>query len=128
MRDRAQQVRLADTGGPTDEEGVVCVAGHLGDGQGGGVGEPVAVTDNELIEGELGVPRPVCRRSTAAGAVAPGPGSGTRWAAELFGPVRAAGWTDHARLARAVVATAGQELDECVGADPERGAGLQQAP
>ena len=53
--DRAQQVGLADAGRPADEERVVGLRGHLGDGQRGGVGEAVAVADDELVEGELGV-------------------------------------------------------------------------
>ncbi len=46
---------LADAGGAADEQRVVGLRGHLGDGQGGGVGEAVAVADDELLEGELGV-------------------------------------------------------------------------
>ena len=54
-RDRAEQVGLADAGRAADEQRVVGLRGHLGDGQRGGVGEPVAVADDELVEGELGV-------------------------------------------------------------------------
>lgn len=46
---------LTDAWGPADEERVVGLSGHLGDRQGGGVGESVGVTDDELIERELGV-------------------------------------------------------------------------
>ena len=53
--DRAQQVGLADARRAADEERVVGLRGHLGDGQRGGVGEPVAVADHELVEGQLGV-------------------------------------------------------------------------
>ncbi len=53
--DRAQQVCLADARGPEDEQWVVGLRGHLGHGQGGGVGEPVAVADHELVERQLGI-------------------------------------------------------------------------
>ena len=49
--DRVQQVRLAEAGRAADEQRVVGQAGHLGDGQRGRVGEPVAVADHELVEG-----------------------------------------------------------------------------
>jgi hypothetical protein len=48
--DRVQQVRLAEPGRAADEERVVGQPGHLGDGQGGTVGEAVAVADHELVE------------------------------------------------------------------------------
>ena len=54
-RDRAQQVGLADTGRSADEQRVVGLRRHLGDGQRGGVREAVAVADHELVEGELGI-------------------------------------------------------------------------
>ncbi len=57
--DRAQQVCLADAGGAADEEWVVRVAREFSDRQRRGVGEPVAVADDELLEGELGVGRGV---------------------------------------------------------------------
>jgi len=63
--DRAQQVRLADAWWPADEQGVVRVSGHLGDRQRGGVGEPVAVADHELVEGQLGVAERKLRRCGA---------------------------------------------------------------
>ena len=46
---------LADAGRAADEQGVVGLGRHLGNGQRGGVGEPVAVADHELVERELGV-------------------------------------------------------------------------
>ena len=74
--DRAEQVRLADAGRPADEERVVRLRGHLGDGQRGGVGEAVGVADHELVEGQLGVAeRSAAGREGALGgrpAVAPG--------------------------------------------------------
>ncbi len=53
--DRAEQVGLADAGGPADEQRVVGLRRHLGDGQRSGVGEPVGVADHELVEGQLRV-------------------------------------------------------------------------
>ena len=53
--DRVQQVRLAEPGRAADEERVVGEAGHLGDGERGGVGEPVGVADHELVEREARV-------------------------------------------------------------------------
>ncbi len=73
--DRAEQVRLADARGPADEQRVVGLRGHLGDGQRGGVGEAVAVADHELVEGELGVAeRARARRPCGGGARARGGG------------------------------------------------------
>ena len=69
-----QQVGLADAGRAADEERVVGLGGHLGDGQRGRVGEAVGVADHELLEGELGVaerPRAVGRLACAP-ARAPG--------------------------------------------------------
>ena len=48
--DRVQQVGLAEAGRAADEERVVGQAGHLGHGERGRVGEPVAVADHELVE------------------------------------------------------------------------------
>ena len=48
--DRVQQVGLAEPGRAADEERVVGQARQLGHGQGGGVREPVAVADHELVE------------------------------------------------------------------------------
>ena len=79
--DRAEQVRLANARGAADEQRVVGLRGHLGDGQRGGVGEAVAVADDELVEGQLGVAeragagrarRDVGRRAPAALARATG--------------------------------------------------------
>ena len=53
--DRVQEVGLAEPGRAADEQRVVGEPGHLGDGERGGVGEPVAVADDELVEGEAGV-------------------------------------------------------------------------
>src|ERR1019366_5730537 len=53
--DRAQQVGLADARRAADEEGVVRLGRHLGDGQSGRVREPIAVADHELLEGQLGI-------------------------------------------------------------------------
>ncbi len=73
--DGAEQVGLADAGRPADEQRVVCLRGQLGDGQRGGVRELVAVADDELVEGELGIAESPRRR--AVGALAPGvPSSG----------------------------------------------------
>ena len=55
VADRVQQVGLADAGGPVDEERVVGVAGKLGHGERGGVGEAIGVADDELLEREAGV-------------------------------------------------------------------------
>ena len=55
VADRVQQVRLAEAGRAVEEERVVGLAGQLGDGERGGVGEAVAVADDELVERELGV-------------------------------------------------------------------------
>ena len=77
--DRVQQVRLAEPGRAADEERVVGQAGHLGDGERGGVGEPVAVADDELVEGQARVellrgPRPWrLRRGRAPAAASSGP-------------------------------------------------------
>ena len=50
-----QQVGLADAGRAVEEERVVGLAGQLGDGERGGVGEAVRVADDELLEGVLRV-------------------------------------------------------------------------
>ena len=65
-------------GRPVDEERVVGVAGELGHGQGGGVGEAVGVADDELLEGQRWVD-PVVLGAHAAPATlasaAPGAGA-----------------------------------------------------
>jgi hypothetical protein len=48
--DRVQQVGLAQAGVAVDQQRVVRLAGRLGDGDGGGVGEPVAGPDHEGLE------------------------------------------------------------------------------
>ena len=48
--DRVEQVGLAEAGRPADVQRVVGEAGHLGDGERGGVGEAVGVADDELLE------------------------------------------------------------------------------
>ena len=53
--DGAEQVGLADAGRAAEEQWVVCLGWHLCDRERGGVREPVAVADHELVEGQLGV-------------------------------------------------------------------------
>ena len=53
--DRVQEMRLAEAGRAADEERVVREARHLGDREGGGVGEAVRVADHELVEREAGI-------------------------------------------------------------------------
>ena len=53
VADRAQQVGLAEPGRSVEEERVVRVAGELGDREGGSMGEPVPVADDETLEGVL---------------------------------------------------------------------------
>ncbi len=60
---------LADAGRAADEQRVVRLRWHLGDRQRGGVGEPVAVADHELVEGELGVAERARRRARSERAV-----------------------------------------------------------
>ena len=55
VTDRVQQVGLAEPRVAVDEQGVVGLARLLGDGDGGGVREPVALTDDERVERVLGV-------------------------------------------------------------------------
>ena len=47
LRDRLQQVRLAEPGAAVDEERVVGLRRRLGDGERGRVGEPVRRADHE---------------------------------------------------------------------------------
>ncbi len=77
--DRAEQVGLADAGRTADEQRVVGLRGHLGDGQRRGVRKPVAVADDELLECQLGVaerpaPRVARRRRFQPPARSPPPG------------------------------------------------------
>ena len=71
-------------GRAADEQRVVGLGGHLGDGQRGGVGEAVAVADHELVEGELGVAE---RRSVERVGASRG---GVRWAARSRAAARRA--------------------------------------
>ena len=84
VADRVQQVGLADARRSVDEERVVGVAGELGHGQGGGVGEAVGVADDELLEGQLRVD-PVLGRARGGQLRSGGPGAG----AALGGRARA---------------------------------------
>jgi hypothetical protein len=54
-RDRLEEVRLAETGAPVDEERVVRLRGRLGHRERGSVGEPVGRPDDERVEGVLRV-------------------------------------------------------------------------
>ena len=75
VADRVQEVRLADARRAVDEERVVGLAGQLGDRERGGVGEAVAVADDELVEGELRAERVLARAASRR------PDSGVRsWA------------------------------------------------
>ena len=69
--DRVQQVGLAEARRPVQHEGVVGLAGQLGDRQRRGVREAVAVADDELIEAVARVERGECdRRLGAVGVLA----------------------------------------------------------
>ena len=57
--DRVQQVRLAETRTPEDEQRVVNVSGILGDGGAGSVGEAVAAADDERVEREPRIELPL---------------------------------------------------------------------
>ena len=71
VADRVQQVGLAQPGVAVDEQRVVGLAGRLGDGDGGGVREPVGRADDEGLEGVLRVEAGLERRW------ARGPGAST---------------------------------------------------
>ena len=90
--DRVEQVGLADAGRPADEQRVVGLGGHLGDGERGGVREAVAVADDELVERELGVEREVAERGRRRRATPPrlSPGSADRTSTSMSGPSTAA--------------------------------------
>ena len=90
-------------GRSVDEERVVGVAGELGDGQRGGVGEAVGVADDELLEGQRRVD-PVLGRARGGRLVPGGPGAG----AALGGRARA-------------------HVDGDLGSEDRRDAGLQHA-
>jgi hypothetical protein len=55
LRDRLQEVGLAESGAAVDEEGVVGLRRSLGYGEGGGVREAVRRADHERVEGVLRV-------------------------------------------------------------------------
>ncbi len=57
VADRVQEVGLAEPRRGVEEERVVGLARKLGDGEGGRVGEAVAVADDELLEAVAGVER-----------------------------------------------------------------------
>ena len=59
VADRVQQVGLAESGVAVHQQRVVGLAGRLGDGDGGGVGEPVGGPDHEGLEGVARVQRAV---------------------------------------------------------------------
>ena len=50
-----EQMGLAHAGRAVDEQGIVHLAGGLGNGDGGRMGEPVGRTHHEIVKGELGV-------------------------------------------------------------------------
>ena len=70
VADGMEEVGLAEAGRGVEEEGVVGLAGELGDGEGGGVGQAVALADDELLESVAGVELGRC----AVGPEAPGSG------------------------------------------------------
>ena len=53
VADRVQEVGLAEAGRAVEKQRVVGLAGQLGDGERGRVGEAVGVADDELVEREL---------------------------------------------------------------------------
>ena len=124
--DRAQQVGLADAGRPADEQRVVGLRRHLGDGQRGGVREAVGVADDELLEGQLRVAeRPAERVELEARRRVRSRGArgATRRARRERGsrPSRTSG---EARAARDRLA-AGDELDDHVWAEHQRDARVE---
>ncbi len=74
VADRVQEMGLAEAGSAVEEERVVGLRGQLGDGEGGGVGEAVALADHELVEGVARVEL-VLRASGPAGALGAEDGS-----------------------------------------------------
>ena len=95
---------LAHAGGAADEQWVVGPGRHLGDGEGGGVGEAVGVADHELVERELGVREGTARRPR------------DRWGARVCVWWRAV-WVARGR----------RELDLDRAAEGARGASAEQA-
>ena len=73
VADRVEEVRLAEPRLAVDEERVVGLGRHLGDGERGGVPEPVAVADDELVEG-------VARVEAGGRLLLDGPRRPRRWA------------------------------------------------
>ena len=73
---------LAEPGRAADEQRVVGEPGQLGDGQRGGVGEPVGVADHELVEREARVEARRRERACRGGA-APGRSAGAARRDEL---------------------------------------------
>ncbi len=53
--DGAEEMSFAQSSATVDEQGVVHLGRLVGCGQGGGCRQAVAVSDNEAVEGELGV-------------------------------------------------------------------------
>ena len=129
VRDRAEQMRLAHARRAIDEERVVGVPGHLGDGECSCVGKSVAIADHEMLEGELRV-APWLRRSLAArGAQRRVSGArGPRHQHVRGRAPRPPRRADDPRRGGRAVTAAGLKLDVRVGAEHERGAGLQHAP
>ncbi len=54
VTDRVQEVRFAETDPAVHEERIELAAGMIGNGQGGGMGEPVRAADDVGVEGERG--------------------------------------------------------------------------
>ena len=127
-RDRAQEVGLADPRRTADEEWVVGLSGELGNGQSGGVGEPVAVADDEVLEAVPGIAEGIWRppglglareiSSAAKGEGAPR-GYGRGWCP---GASRRASCLGCGRL------LAGHDVDRDVGSQDGGGAGVKQSP
>ena len=91
--DGVEQVRLPEPGRAVEEERVVGLSRHLSRGQRGGVGEAVALADDELLEAVLGVEAGSLRRA----------GSGFGGGVVIRAPVLA----DYLQHQRAVGAAAG---------------------
>ena len=53
--DGVQQMGLAHAGRSVDEQGIINIAGIVGNGNGGTVGKPVGRTYHEILKGELGI-------------------------------------------------------------------------
>ena len=134
VRDRVQEVGLAQAGRAADEERVVGEPGHLGDGERGGVGEPVGVADDELleglagVEGRLGTVAPVVRGRAGAGMGACAPG-GRRLLGRGLPPAgRPRRVAVASRPARCGAWERSDQIDLDVSAQDRRAARLQQPP